>query len=242
MRNALALLLLLLLVPGARAAPQGGGHRPEDPAAMRLDPDFDLFSLELPTLLLLQSTVQSLAMLEQDVEALTREQVLLYLFVLHDHDRNGHLDGLELLQLLGTVLAQQNGRQPHLDTVAVLVDQALERQDMSKDGLLNPLELLLDPPKRLLSLGQDQGAPEPPLLPHPREPEVVGRNMGVNGPGLGPAEKQEEGQETLQAETPQAESSDAGLMKAEDTPKTEAPEVGAPEEETALVWGDPGEG
>ncbi|XP_061317242.1 cell growth regulator with EF hand domain protein 1 isoform X2 [Pezoporus flaviventris] len=242
MRNALALLLLLLLVPGARAAPQGGGHRPEDPAAMRLDPDFDLFSLELPTLLLLQSTVQSLAMLEQDVEALTREQVLLYLFVLHDHDRNGHLDGLELLQLLGTVLAQRNGRQPHLDMVAVLVDQALERQDMSKDGLLNPRELLLDPPKRLLSPGQEQGAPEPPLLSHPREPEVLGRNMGVNGPGLGPAEKQKEGQEALQAETPQAESPDAGLMKAEDTPKTEAPEVGAPEEETALVWGDPGEG
>lgn len=43
--------------------------------------------------------------------------VLLYLFVLHDHDQNGHLDGLELLQLLGTVLAQRNGGQPHLDTV-----------------------------------------------------------------------------------------------------------------------------
>ncbi|XP_061206232.1 cell growth regulator with EF hand domain protein 1 isoform X2 [Neopsephotus bourkii] len=248
MRNALALLLLVLVVvPGARAAPQGGGQRPEDPAAMRLDPDFDPFSLELPTLLLLQSTVQSLAVPEQDVEALTREQALLYLFVLHDHDRNGHLDGLELLQLLGTVLAQRNGGQPHLDTVAVLVDQALERQDVSRDGLLSPPELLLEPPKQLLSPGQGQGARGPPLLPQPREPEVLGRNMGVNGPGLGPAEKQEEGQEALQAETPQAEtpqaeSPSAGLMEAEDTPKIEAPEAEAPEAEAALVWGDLREG
>ncbi|XP_065538131.1 cell growth regulator with EF hand domain protein 1 [Lathamus discolor] len=246
MRNVLALLLLLLL-PGSRGAPQGGGHRPEDPAAMRLDPDFDPFSLELPTLLLLQSTVQSLAMLEQDVEALTREQVLLYLFVLHDHDRNGHLDGLELLQLLGTVLAQRNGGQPHLDTVAVLVDQALEKHDMSRDGLLNPPELLLDAPKQLLSPGQGQGAPGPPLLPHPREPEVLEGNMGVNGPELGPAEKQEEGQETVQAEapqaeTPQAESPDAGLMEAENAHKIEAPEPEAPEAEVALVLGDPREG
>lgn len=37
---------------------------------------------------------------------------LLYLFVLHDHDRSGCLDGLELLQLLGTVLAQRDGGQP----------------------------------------------------------------------------------------------------------------------------------
>ncbi|KQK80800.1 cell growth regulator with EF hand domain protein 1 [Amazona aestiva] len=234
MRNALV-LLLLLLAPGVRAAPQGGGNRPEDPAAMRLDPDFDLLSPELPTLLLLQSTVQSLTMPEQDVKALTREQVLLYLFVLHDHDRNGHLDGLELLQLLSTVLAQRNGGKPHLDMVAVLVDQALERQDVSRDGLLNPPELLLSP-------GQGQGAPGPPLLPHPREPEVLGGNMVVNGPGLGPAEKQEEGQEALQAEIPQAESPDGGLMEAEDTPKIEAPEAGAPEAEAAPVWGDPREG
>ncbi|KAM9017801.1 cell growth regulator with EF hand domain protein 1 [Ara ararauna] len=240
MRKALA--LLLLLVSGVPAAPQGGGHRPEDPAAMRLDPDFDLLSPELPTLLLLQRTVQSLAMPEQDVEALTREQVLLYLFVLHDHDRNGHLDGLELLQLLSTVLAQRNGRQPHLDMVAVLVDQALERQDVSRDGLLNPPELLLDPPKQLLSPGQGQGAPGPPLLPHPREPEVLGGNMGVNGPGLGPAEKQEEGQEALQAEIPQAESPDGGLMEVEDTLKIEAPEAEAPKAEAAPVWGDPREG
>lgn len=104
------------------------------------------------------------------------------------------------------------------------MDRALERQDMSRDGLLNPPELLLDPPKRLLSPGQGRGAPGPPLLPHAREPEMLGGNMGVNGPRLGPAEKQEEGQEVLQAVTPQAESPDAGLIEAEDTPRIEAPE------------------
>lgn len=42
---------------------------------------------------------------------------LLYLFVLHDHDQNRCLDGLELLHLLGTVLAQRNRGQPHPDKV-----------------------------------------------------------------------------------------------------------------------------
>uniref|UniRef100_A0A8V5FJH9 Uncharacterized protein n=1 Tax=Melopsittacus undulatus TaxID=13146 RepID=A0A8V5FJH9_MELUD len=231
MRNALVLLLLL----DAAALGVAIGH------PMGQEWCVPTYSPTVPRLL--QSTVQSLAMPEQDVKALTREQVLLYLFVLHDHDRNGHLDGLELLQLLGTVLAQRNGEQPHLDTVhpvAVLVDQALERQDMSKDGLLTPPELLLEPPKQLLSPGQGQGTPGPPLLPHPREPEVLEGNMGVNGPRLRPAEKQEEGQEALQAEPPQAvtqqaESPDAGLMEAEDTTKIETPEAAVPEAEAGLV-------
>lgn len=120
------------------------------------------------------------------------------------------------------------------------MDQALETQDMNRDGLLDPPELLLDPPKWLLSPGQGQGPPWPPLLQHPGEPEVLGGDMEVNGPGQ--AEKQEEGQAALQAETPQAESPDAGLVEAEDTPKIEAPEAEAPEAEVAPVWGDPEEG
>ncbi|XP_054149423.1 cell growth regulator with EF hand domain protein 1 [Melozone crissalis] len=92
---------------------------------------------------------------------MTREQALLYLFVLHDHDRSGRLDGLELLQLLGTVLARAGG-QPDPDTVAALVDTALARQDLNGDGLLDPSELL-EPPEAPLP-GQDRGPPgQPPL-------------------------------------------------------------------------------
>ncbi|XP_075563880.1 cell growth regulator with EF hand domain protein 1-like [Pelecanus crispus] len=145
MRNLLLLLLLLLLAPAARAAPKAGGHRPEAPVAMKLDPEPDPLSTEPPTLPLLRSAVRSLGPPERDAEAMTREQALLYLFVLHDHDRSGRLDGLELLQLLGAVLAQRDGGRPDPDLVAALVDRALERQDLSRDGLLDPPELLLSP-------------------------------------------------------------------------------------------------
>ncbi|KAM9297959.1 cell growth regulator with EF hand domain protein 1 [Morus bassanus] len=252
MRN--LLVALLLLVPVVRAAPKAGGHRPEAPTAMRLDPDLDTLSLELPTLPLLRSAVKSLGPPERDTEAMTWEQALLYLFVLHDHDRSGSLDGLELLQLLGTVLAQQDGGQPDPDVVAALVDRALEWQDLSRDGLLDPSELLLSPI-------QGRGPPGQPLLPlagagavpggHTEMPEG---DTGVSGPGHGPAE----GQAAPQAEAPQAEAPDAGAtevetapeaeareaedIEAEEAPETEAPEAGAPEGEAAPVWGDPGEG
>lgn len=42
---------------------------------------------------------------------------LLYLFALYDHDRSGRLDGLELLQLLGAVLAQGGTGQPSPEAV-----------------------------------------------------------------------------------------------------------------------------
>ncbi|KAM6208469.1 cell growth regulator with EF hand domain protein 1 [Sarcoramphus papa] len=232
MRNPLV-ALLLLLVPAVQAAPKAGGQRPEAPTGMRPDPDPDPLSPELPMLPLLRSAVRSLGLPEQDAEAMTREQALLYLFVLHDHDRSGRLDGLELLQLLGAVLAQQDGGRPDPDAVAALVDQALERQDLSRDGLLDPPELLLSP-------SQGRGPPGQPLLQQPREPlagagaapggnmEMPGGDTGVSGPGHGPAE----GQAAPQAEAPEAEA-----MEAE-----EAPEIGAPEGEAAPVWGDPGEG
>ncbi|XP_074945725.1 cell growth regulator with EF hand domain protein 1 [Phalacrocorax aristotelis] len=237
MRN--LLVALLLLVPAARAAPKVGGHRLETP---------------LPTLPLLRSAVRSLGPPERDAEAMTREQALLYLFVLHDHDRSGRLDGLELLQLLGAVLAQRDGGRPDPDTVAALVDQVLEQQDLSGDGLLDPSELLLSP-------GWGRGPPGKPLLQPPGEPlagdgavpgggtETSGGYPGVSGPGLRPAE----GQAAPQAEAPQVEATEveaapeAGAPEAEDVeaeedPEIEAPEAGAPEGEAAAVWGDPGEG
>ncbi|KAM6270998.1 cell growth regulator with EF hand domain protein 1 isoform 1-T2 [Spheniscus humboldti] len=152
MRNLLVALLLLLVVPAAQAAPKAGVHRPEAPVATRLDPDPDPLSPELSMLPLLRSAVRSLGPPERDAEAMTREQALLYLFALHDHDRSGRLDGLELLQLLGAVLAQRDGERLDPDMVAALVDRALERQDLSRDGLLDPPELLLSP-------GQGQGPP-----------------------------------------------------------------------------------
>lgn len=101
---------------------------------------------------------------------------LLFLFAMHDHDRSGQLDGLELLQLLGAVLSQGGAGRPSPEAVraggscpagslrrapfsppprpfpspqvAALVDRALEQRDRSGDGLLDPPELLLPAPAR----------------------------------------------------------------------------------------------
>ncbi|XP_065487938.1 cell growth regulator with EF hand domain protein 1 [Caloenas nicobarica] len=232
MRNLLVALLLLPL-SAVRAAPRAGGHRPEAPTAPRLDPGPDPLSPEPPALPLLRSAVQSLGPPERDAEAMTREQALLYLFVLHDHDRSGHLDGLELLQLLGAVLAQDQGRLDP-DMVAALVDQALERQDLSRDGLLDPTELLLSP-------GQGQGPPGQPLLQLPGDPlagaapggdiEAHGGDMQVDGPGHGPAERQAASKARAPEVdgVPELEAPNAEAIEAEEAPEAGAPEAGAVE-------------
>ncbi|XP_064267476.1 cell growth regulator with EF hand domain protein 1 [Passer domesticus] len=249
----LLLLLLLLLGPAAWGAPRAGSNRPEPPVAAVVDPYPDPLSPESPALLLLRSAVQSLGPPERDVEAMTREQALLYLFVLHDHDQSRRLDGLELLQLLGTVLAQAGG-QPDPDMVAALVDQALARQDLNGDGLLDPSELL-DPPEVLLP-GQDKGPPEqPPLEQQAGVGAVPGggtemprQDLGLKSPGQAATEAgdpqtgaPEDGDlqtgaledgapkmESLEVESPNAEA-----LEAEIIPEAKAPSTDATEEEEA---------
>ncbi|XP_009997790.1 PREDICTED: cell growth regulator with EF hand domain protein 1 [Chaetura pelagica] len=231
------------------------------------DPDPDPLSPELLTLPLLRSVVQSLGPPDRDTEAMTREQALLYLFVLHDHDRSGRLDGLELLQLLGTLLAQRDGTQPGPEEVAERVDRVLERQDLSRDGLLDPSELLL-------VSGRGQELPGQPLFQPPGQPragavprrdaEGPGEDQEVRGPGDGPVE----GQAAPQAEAPQAEAPQGEAVELEEAPEAKAPsaetveaeealeagapeteapsdgapEAGIPQEEATQVWEDPGEG
>ncbi|XP_063009470.1 cell growth regulator with EF hand domain protein 1 [Melospiza melodia melodia] len=230
MRNPpVMLLLLLVLGPAAWAAPRAGTDRPEPPVATAVDPQPDPLSLEPPALLLLWSAVQSLGPPQQDVQAMTREQALLYLFVLHDHDQSRRLDGLELLQLLGTVLAQAGG-QPDPDTVAALVDKALARQDLNGDGLLDPSELL-DPPEAPLS-GQDRGPPgQPPLEQQaglgavPGEgTEVPRQDLGLKSPGQAAPEAGEPQTGVSEDGEPQTGVSEDGA------PQTGAPEAGEPQD------------
>lgn len=258
MRNSPVMLLLLLLGPAAWAAPRAGRNRPEAPMATITDPYPDLLSPESPELLLLWSAVRSLGPPEQDTEAMTREQALLYLFVLHDHDQSRSLDGLELLQLLGTVLAQAGGR-PDPNTVAALVDQALERQDLNGDGLLDPSELL-DPPEVLLP-GQDQGSSsQPPLEQHAGVGAVPGgdtemprQDLGLRSPGQAATEAGDPEDGAPKVESLKVESPSAEALEAEEALGTKAPSTDATEEEEALeaeapdgqaapAWRDHGEG
>lgn len=224
---------------------------------MRPDPGPDPLSPEPPALQLLQSAVRSLGQPEQNAEDMTREQALLYLFALHDHDRSGRLDGLELLQLLGAVLAQGGTGQPSPEAVAVLVDRALERQDRSGDGLLDPPELLLPGwerrPAGELPVGAEVGQEgmmgghmEGPggRVETPTVDEMPGVGVGASSPEPGPAEGQglpdnaahPEGQGDLGAGAPQGE-----VMEVEGAPENEAPKDEVPRAEAAPAWEDPGE-
>ncbi|XP_075705385.1 cell growth regulator with EF hand domain protein 1 [Rhinoderma darwinii] len=73
---------------------------------------------------------------------MTRETAILHLFVLHDYDKSGLLDGLELMQLLYGVLTRRLQEKPTEYSVISLVDEVLEIQDVNRDGLLSAQELM----------------------------------------------------------------------------------------------------
>ncbi|KAI6059765.1 Cell growth regulator with EF hand domain protein 1 [Aix galericulata] len=189
---------------------------------------------------------------------MTREQALLYLFALYDHDRSGRLDGLELLQLLGAVLAQGGTGQPSPEAVAVLVDRALERQDRSGDGLLDPPELLLPgwekgPPGEPLveaGVGQEgmvgghvegpRGRVETPTV----DEEMPAVDTGASIPEPGPVEGQGLPDNTAHPEgqgDPGAGAPQGAVMEVEGAPENEAPTDEVPRAEAAPAWEDPGE-
>ncbi|XP_053106962.1 cell growth regulator with EF hand domain protein 1 [Hemicordylus capensis] len=185
-----ATLLLLLLVPASWAAPPQDGPKRA-----------------------LQDYLKNVGQLGRDAGAMAREPGL---FALHDEDRSGRLDGLELLQLLSEALSQQaGGPPPGPDWVVLMVDHLLETQDWNRDGLLEPLELFLapalgqlpGPPAAAPGGGEEDGpSPEPeagragdgppaPLAPQDTAgaPRTVQEPGMAGGPSLQPpAQKQEQ--------------------------------------------------
>uniref|UniRef100_K9III0 Cell growth regulator with EF hand domain protein 1 n=1 Tax=Desmodus rotundus TaxID=9430 RepID=K9III0_DESRO len=133
-------VLVLLLLPLSRAAPKDG--------TTRLDPEVQQQPLPNPfqpgqeQLRRLQSYLKGLKRMEEDPEHMTREQVLLYLFALHDYDQSGQLDGLELLSMLTAALAPGAADPPTSNPVILMVDEILETRDLNGDGLLTPAELI----------------------------------------------------------------------------------------------------
>lgn len=140
------------------------------------------------------------------------------------------------------------------------MDQALARQDLNGDGLLDPSELL-DPPRMLLP-SQDQGPPGQPPLDQQAEvgavpgggTEMPRQDLGLGNPGQAPTEAEdpqtgapEDGApklESLKVESPTAEALEAEVVPGAEAPSTDeeeekAPEAEGPEEQ---AWRDHGEG
>lgn len=135
------------------------------------------------------------------------------------------------------------------------MDQALARQDLNGDGLLDPSELL-DPPEVPLP-GQEQGPPgQPPLEQQAgvgavpgEDTEMPRQDLGLRSPGQAATEAgAPEDMESLKVESRSAEAleaEEAPEAKAPDTDATEeeeAPEAEAPEGQAAPAWRDHGEG
>uniref|UniRef100_A0A8B9X819 Cell growth regulator with EF hand domain protein 1 n=1 Tax=Bos mutus grunniens TaxID=30521 RepID=A0A8B9X819_BOSMU len=155
--------LLLLLLPLSQAAPKDG--------TMRLDPEAQHLPLPNPfepgqeQLRLLQSYLKGLERMEEEPEHMSREQVLLYLFALHDYDQSGQLDGLELLSMLTAALAPGASDSPTTNPVILVVDKVLETQDLNGDGLMTPAELVNFP-------GEAPRHTEPREPPEPQDVEM----------------------------------------------------------------------
>ncbi|XP_025210704.1 cell growth regulator with EF hand domain protein 1 isoform X1 [Theropithecus gelada] len=161
-------VVILLLLPTGQAAPKDGVTRPDSEMQHQLLPN--PFQPGREQLGLLQSYLKGLERTEVQPEHLSREQVLLYLFALHDYDQSGQLDGLELLSMLTAALAPGAANSPTTNPVILIVDKVLETQDLNGDGLMTPAELINFP-------GEAPSHVEPgePLAPSPQEPQAVGR-------------------------------------------------------------------
>ncbi|XP_051832261.1 cell growth regulator with EF hand domain protein 1 isoform X2 [Antechinus flavipes] len=139
----LSLLLWLWLVPMDQAAPKDGAARIEAEAG--LDLPSNPFQSGQEQFGLLQNYLKGLGQASGDLEHLSREQVLLYLFALHDFDQSGQLDGLELLAMLKEALFPGARASSSTSQVIRVVDKVLETQDLDRDGLVTPAELLTLP-------------------------------------------------------------------------------------------------
>lgn len=120
--------------------------------------------------------------------------------------------------------------------VAVLVDRTLERQDLSRDGLLDPPELLFlphwdhRPPEQ--PHPQQSGEPQAGTGAAPRlNTDTPGENTEVGGPEHGQAEEQatphveaSDMEATEVEEVHEAKGSDMESMEAEEVPEAGASE------------------
>uniref|UniRef100_A0A4W5QRT5 Cell growth regulator with EF-hand domain 1 n=1 Tax=Hucho hucho TaxID=62062 RepID=A0A4W5QRT5_9TELE len=89
----------------------------------------------------------------------TWEQEVFFLFSLHDYDRSGHMDGLEMMKLLSEYNSHNAPGEQSAEKVVAMVDFLLQTQDLNQDGLIAPPELL-SPPKLQQPDSNSQGAPE----------------------------------------------------------------------------------
>nr|XP_004669425.2 cell growth regulator with EF hand domain protein 1 isoform X1 [Jaculus jaculus]XP_045005855.1 cell growth regulator with EF hand domain protein 1 isoform X1 [Jaculus jaculus] len=231
------LVLPLLLLSWSQAAPKDGATRLD--ADMQQQPLSNPFQPGPEQLQLLQNYLKGIERMEEEPEHMSREQVLLYLFALHDYDQSGQLDGLELLSMLTAALAPGAAHFP-VNPVILVVDKVLEIQDLNGDGLMTPAELINFPgeaPKHAESLAPVPQAPQaagrqPPLDKSPLRPETQ-EALGPNQKAKGQVEARRESLEPVQEAGHQTGAEGDTLSPGGETRgQVEAEQVPGPREDT----------
>ncbi|KAM9433939.1 cell growth regulator with EF hand domain protein 1-like isoform 1-T1 [Salvelinus alpinus] len=151
-------LFLLLLAHQCVSAPQvPGDQRVESAGApLTLANPFGSGDEERR---LLQSYIKANLKEGQGGPDSTWEQEVFFLFSLHDYDRSGDMDGLEMMKLLSEYNSHNTPGEQSAEPVVDMVDFLLQTQDLNMDGLIAPPELL-SPPKLQQPDSYSQGAPE----------------------------------------------------------------------------------
>ncbi|KAG7465645.1 hypothetical protein MATL_G00155710 [Megalops atlanticus] len=159
---ALACALSLLLAQRSLSAPQGPGS--DRTAAAAGGPFLTLanpFGSSEEERRLLQSYIRSNVKDGQaNPDLNTWEQEIFFLFSLHDYDRSGQMDGLEVMKLLSDFQAHHSPAPQSADSVVSMVDALLQTQDLNQDGMLDPSELLTPPTDRRSAEAQPGAAGE----------------------------------------------------------------------------------
>lgn len=81
----------------------------------------------------------------EEPELSTREQEVFFLFRMYDYDRSDFLDGLEMMKLLSDYNSHHKPGAQASEQVVSMVDFLLQTQDLNRDGLLTPSEVLSPP-------------------------------------------------------------------------------------------------
>ncbi|XP_044516940.1 cell growth regulator with EF hand domain protein 1, partial [Gracilinanus agilis] len=152
----LSLSLLQWLLALGQAAPKDGATRTQ--AETRHDLQSNPFQSGPEQFRLLRNYLMGLGHASGNLEHISREQVLLYLFALHDFDESRQLDGLELLAMLKEALFPGANASSSTNQVIQVIDKVLETQDLNRDGLVSPAELLVLPGDTLSHQGPQESS------------------------------------------------------------------------------------
>ncbi|XP_029452175.1 cell growth regulator with EF hand domain protein 1 [Rhinatrema bivittatum] len=137
---------LLLFVSQIQAAPKASPEERLDMLnGVPVDSISSLFRFGEDEVRLWQNYLKSFEQVQGDPGNMPKEKVLFHLFAFYDYDKSSQLDGLEIMKLLADIWLHQQNDQPSHKQVIPLVDELLDKQDLNRDGLLNPSELLAPP-------------------------------------------------------------------------------------------------